>query len=72
MGKQIMGDYDGNDLAIEFAIYDGGNANSKNNKLVEMIEQNANLTEEEKENLLKAHEVRLGYIDNMMTGEKKR
>jgi len=57
---------------VEFAIYDGGDAKSKNNKLVQRIEIDENLTQEEKESLLKAHEARLNYIDNMMDGEKKR
>jgi len=57
---------------VEFAIYDGGDSKSKNNKLVKRIELDENLTQEEKENLLKAHEARLNYIDNLMDGEKKR
>jgi hypothetical protein len=40
--------------------------------IVNLIEINENLTNEEKENLLKAHEARLNYIDDMMVGEKRR
>ena len=37
------------------AIYDGGDPNSKHNQIVRAIENNPNLTEEEKEALLRGH-----------------
>jgi hypothetical protein len=72
--KELNQDVDskvGEKADVEFAIY-SGDSKSKNNKLVKRIELDENLTQEEKENLLKAHEARLKYIDNMIDGEKKR
>jgi len=39
---------------------------SKQNQLVKRIEQNEDLSEEEKEALLRAHEGNLGEIDRIM------
>ena len=70
--RNLISDDAKNKTSVEYAIYDGGDVKSKNNQLVKQIELDLNLTAEEKENLLKAHEARLHYIDNMMDGEKKR
>jgi len=56
----------------EYAIYDNYDPNSKHNKIVRKIQQDANLTEEEKEFLMKNHEGNMHNIESIMEGEKKR
>jgi len=63
----------GRDLAKpEQAIYDNGDVNSRNNKYVAQIQQNENLSSEEKERLLKNHEQNLMQISGLMDSDKKR
>eukprot|EP00347_Sterkiella_histriomuscorum_P024098 403332318 len=60
----------GDDLAL--ALYDGGDPNSRHNQIVKAIENNQNLTEEEKENLLRNHQKQLMQIDDLMDAEKRK
>lgn len=59
-------------VGVEFAIYDNGNVKSENNKLVFKIAQNQLLNEDDKEQLLKAHEAGLHNINSVLDNEKKR
>lgn len=54
----------------EYAIYDGGDANSKANKMVRKIEIDPNLSEEEKMALLAAHEAQLSNIEQLMDADR--
>jgi len=58
--------------AAETAIYDSGDVKSRNNLLVRKIADNQILNDDEKEQLLKHHEIRLHNIDNLLDGEKKK
>ena len=59
-------------VGVEFAIYDNGNVKSENNKFVFKVAQNELLNDEEREQLLKAHETGLNNITNVLENEKKR
>jgi hypothetical protein len=54
------------------AIYDGNDVESRHNKLVQQIEKDKGLTEEEKEAMLRQHNVNLANIGDMMDAEKRR
>jgi valyl-tRNA synthetase len=56
----------------EDAIFDNGDLNSRNNKYVAQIQQNDNLSAEEKEKLLKNHEANLNSLSGLMDADKKR
>lgn len=57
---------------LEYAIYDNYDPNSKHNQIVRKIQQDQNLTEEEKEFLMKSHEGNMHNIETIMDNEKKR
>ena len=59
-------------VTAEYAIYDNGNLKSENNKLVVKIAKDKTLTEHQKEMLLKAHELGLHNIQEVLEAEKKR
>lgn len=48
---------------MEYAIYDGYDPNSKHNEIVRKIQQDQNLTEEEKEFIMKNHEGNMHNIE---------
>ena len=53
-----------------FALYDDGNVRNRQNLIVRRIDQ-SNLSEAEKEALLKYHEINLADIDAIMDDEKR-
>ena len=59
-----------NKASAEHAIYDNGDVNSKANKFVAMIEQNKNLTPEEKDRLLKNQEQNMELISDLLEKDK--
>ncbi len=54
------------------AIYDNNDVKSRQNQLVKQIEQDKNLTDAEKEALLRLHNQNLTNIGEMMDAEKRR
>lgn len=56
----------------ELAIHDNGDINSKANKLVFEIEHNENLTNEEKESLLRAHDEAMLELKIAMDADRKK
>jgi hypothetical protein len=56
----------------ELAIHDNGDINSKANKLVFEIENNPNLTNEEKEALLRAHDEAMLELKIAMDADRKK
>lgn len=58
--------------ALEFALYDGGDAKSRHNQIVRQIEQDKDLSEAEKEALLRNHYQNLTGIDELMEAEKRK
>ena len=59
-----------NKRGAEHAIYDNGDVNSKANKFVAMVQENINLSDDEKERLLKNQELNLENIKSLMEKEK--
>ena len=59
-----------NQVSAEHAIYDNQDVNSRANKFVAMIEQNQNLTPEEKERLLKNQEENEDLIGELLAKDK--
>ena len=59
-----------NQVSAEHAIYDNQDVNSRANKFVAMIEQNQNLTAEEKERLLKNQEENEDLIGELLAKDK--
>jgi len=59
-----------NQASAEHAIYDNQDVNSRANKFVAMIEQNQNLTPEEKERLLKNQEKNEDLIGELLAKDK--
>mmetsp|Transcript_7555 Transcript_7555/g.5444 ORF Transcript_7555/g.5444 Transcript_7555/m.5444 type:complete len:162 (-) Transcript_7555:2519-3004(-) len=57
--------------AQTYALYDNGDLKSKANQMVKRIELDDNLTEAEKEQLLRNHEFNLTGIDGIMNEERK-
>ena len=69
--NQVMG-RDSVRVDPNMAIFDNGDPSSRNNKYATLIEQNDNLTPEEKEKLLKNHENNLNQLSGLMDADKKR
>jgi hypothetical protein len=59
-------------LRRELAIHDNGDITSKANKLVFRIEQDKNLTDEERENLLRAHDEAMLELKIAMDSDRKK
>ncbi len=83
LNKNILSDLDGlgespqkgaNNVAeaLASALYDGGDVKSRHNQIVRQIEDNPNLTEAEKEQLLRNHYQSLTGIDEMMEAERRK
>lgn len=62
LGGVVQGEAD-NEGAAEHAIYDGGDANSKANRMVKRIEMDPTLNEEERNALLAGQEAQLHAIE---------
>lgn len=60
-----------NQAAGEYAIHEGENANSKNNQFVAKVLENANMTQEEKERLLRNQEANLEQIKSILDKDKQ-
>jgi hypothetical protein len=57
---------------MAIAIYDNNDVKSRQNKLVNQIEQDKNLTDAEKETLLRLHNQNLTNIGEMMDADKRK
>ena len=57
---------------LAVAIYDNNDVKSRQNKVVTQIEQDKNLTDAEKEALLRLHNQNLTNIGEMMDAEKRK
>jgi len=56
----------------EQAIYDNGDLNSRHNKYVASIQNDANLSAEEKERLLKNHDANVNHLAGLIDSDKRR
>lgn len=57
---------------VAYAIYDGGNVNSKANQIVKKIDLTQDLSEEDRQRLLRSHEDNLQAVEDALTEDRRR